>query len=482
MKRLHALGCFLLCSFFPFSIVAMEAGISKNALSSEPIVQKLKDKGLATLLSVEGFRSSMQRLHALTRNSDIHHPHEQLEAMISYDQFSALCEQYIKATKLTFSSPLDWIFCEGFRVEGEQKNNLDGKNSFFTYIQKIEMDEWVNPAYDSHKKHVYCVGDLHGAIHGLTEFLCFMNTPIGKEKKSVMHGYTISDPEDYVVFLGDYTGRGVYGVEVLGELMKLKLANPHNVIVLRGNHELLRRDTLVACLKKSHKTFVAGEFELCDEVQIKYPQKRLEMLACLDSIFDTMPIALLLAGRLEGQRTSCLVCHAGGDEQYRNELPRLLRCLYARFDLLKYDKRRDCGFCYSDFDMCASKAHMQKPMFNAVRNSGWIYAKKSWDRYCEKANIFFLVRGHQHFGKMAQLFNYGYRGDPDLCGVNILWSQHSPVCTLCCSYDCTAGRPCNHQYNNVVMVQYDLLKGFDGRAFLKVPSATDISLVAHRER
>jgi hypothetical protein len=40
-----------------------------------------------------------------------------------------------------------------------------------------------------------------------------------------------------MAFLGDYTDRGVYGVEVIYTLLRLQLANPGRVLLIRGNHE-----------------------------------------------------------------------------------------------------------------------------------------------------------------------------------------------------------------------------------------------------
>jgi len=78
---------------------------------------------------------------------------------------------------------------------------------------------------------VFLQGDLHGDIHALLAVLSRL------QERAWLEGFAITDPALHLVFLGDYTDRGQYGVEVLYTLLRLKLANPHRVHLVRGNHE-----------------------------------------------------------------------------------------------------------------------------------------------------------------------------------------------------------------------------------------------------
>ena len=80
-------------------------------------------------------------------------------------------------------------------------------------------------------------GDLHGDIHSLLAVLGHL------QRQGWMEGFELKPSAPQLIFLGDYTDRGQYGVEVLYTLMRLKLANPDRVHLVRGNHEDL---TLVA--------------------------------------------------------------------------------------------------------------------------------------------------------------------------------------------------------------------------------------------
>jgi hypothetical protein len=74
-------------------------------------------------------------------------------------------------------------------------------------------------------------GYLHGDIHSLLAVLGRL------QERGLLKGFQITDPRFYMAFLGDYTDRGVYGVEVIYTLLRLQLANPGRVLLIRGNHE-----------------------------------------------------------------------------------------------------------------------------------------------------------------------------------------------------------------------------------------------------
>jgi hypothetical protein len=78
---------------------------------------------------------------------------------------------------------------------------------------------------------VFIHGDLHGDIHSLIAFLDSLRAD------GHLEGFSLTGEETRLLFLGDYTDRGSYGIEVLYTLLRLKLANPDRVLLVRGNHE-----------------------------------------------------------------------------------------------------------------------------------------------------------------------------------------------------------------------------------------------------
>ncbi|MEZ5335248.1 MAG: metallophosphoesterase family protein [Methanolobus sp.] len=67
------------------------------------------------------------------------------------------------------------------------------------------------------------VGDLHGNFEALEFLLNFRTKTECKD----------------MIFLGDYVDKGEESVDVLSRLLELKLEEPENITLLRGNHETI---------------------------------------------------------------------------------------------------------------------------------------------------------------------------------------------------------------------------------------------------
>lgn len=74
-------------------------------------------------------------------------------------------------------------------------------------------------------------GDLHGDIHSLLAVVSRW------QERGWLEGFQVKSPDVHVIFLGDYTDRGRYGIEVIYTLLRLKIASPERVHLVRGNHE-----------------------------------------------------------------------------------------------------------------------------------------------------------------------------------------------------------------------------------------------------
>jgi len=139
-------------------------------------------------------------------------------------------------------------------------------------------------------------GDLHGDVHSLMQF-------IGKLQESGYiqeNSFTISNPNFYMMFLGDYVDRGFYGMEVIYTIIRLKLANPDKVFMVRGNHED------VAVNQYGHY--------LATEVKNKVDSQAKQGF-CFESLhafYNSLPVALYIgATNDKGHKDFLLCCHGG---------------------------------------------------------------------------------------------------------------------------------------------------------------------------
>jgi hypothetical protein len=129
-------------------------------------------------------------------------------------------------------------------------------------------------------------GDLHGDVHSLIQSLDWLNT------NHFLDDFQLARSNLYMVFLGDYTDRGMHGIEVLYTLYRLKLANPDRVFLGRGNHEDAR---------------LAPDYGFLAEGRGKYRQT-FDALKVMRA-YDFMPVVTYV-----GTGTNFIQCNHGGME------------------------------------------------------------------------------------------------------------------------------------------------------------------------
>ncbi len=103
------------------------------------------------------------------------------------------------------------------------------QNIYIGKIEKIELEEGAQ---------IFLKADLHGSLKDLTENLNNLQK-LGYLDKD----FNVKKEWKYkllIAFLGDYIDRGPDSWKVLDLLMKLKINNPNEILLLRGNHENLK--------------------------------------------------------------------------------------------------------------------------------------------------------------------------------------------------------------------------------------------------
>ena len=183
---------------------------------------------------------------------------------------------------------------------------------------------------------VFFHGDFHGDIHSLNAVLGSLEIA-GRVKD-----FKIVSTNFWMVFLGDYTDRGMYGVEVLHTVLRLKQENPDRVVLVRGNHEDIS---------------LAMNYGFMAEAQLKYgrefnPQKTLR-------VYDFMPVALYL---VSGQ--NAIQCNHGGMEPGSDPRALLDAAAEVRFQFLSNVRRAQ--FLVSSAELLKQLAPSERDLLKAT--------------------------------------------------------------------------------------------------------------------
>lgn len=129
-------------------------------------------------------------------------------------------------------------------------------------------------------------GDFHGDVRSFVGMLQWLNS------NGRMDGFRLKSRRCFLVFLGDYTDRGAYGVEVLYTLFRLAVENPGQVLMARGNHE----DFLLT-----------ANYGFLHELRTKYGPSTNPLR--IWRMFDFLPVVIYL-----GVGNDYLQCNHGGME------------------------------------------------------------------------------------------------------------------------------------------------------------------------
>lgn len=175
------------------------------------------------------------------------------------------------------------------------------------------------------------VPDLHGDIHSLVAFIEDLQA----------EGFTSSNaPLKLIktcrlVFMGDYTDRGLWGSEVIYLLMLLKINNPELVLLLRGNHE----DSQMTKDLGFDYEFLA---KFGEEGQNRCRKK-------IEDFNNSLPLALYYGSKGDdGIHYLRLACHASAELGYKPE--RLFKKTQGLFfDRIKTFKRLSEAKMLPDF-------------------------------------------------------------------------------------------------------------------------------------
>lgn len=309
----------------------------------------------------------------------------------SDNTFKDSSNRFIKHPVIQWAD-LEKIFKRYLEMFGDKR----GENSSFVEKNYIAMEQ------------VLVIGDIHGAGFSLQ---ALFDDWIAKG--FMYDDYTLA-AGFHVVFLGDYVDRGEAGIEVLAQLLYLKIKNPTQVTLIRGNHEDLE---------------INGQYGFVDELEAKYtPDVCKALHNDLSLVYDTFPTALFLgAGEscTQEKLSYTVFVHGMVDEVLAKSTAEILKDISAQ----KVTFKNSAHGCYvSGYNMTKKTSqvawgdvaqwcdHTQVLSEPATRMMPTMYGEPSgrhlvniqwieenfFNRY---PSIQMLFRGHQHRISAGVLFD-----------------------------------------------------------------------------
>jgi protein phosphatase len=211
------------------------------------------------------------------------------------------------------------------------------------------------------------IGDLHGDLKSLSNIL-----------RSSGSTQRMAKSEDTaLVFLGDYGDRGAHSAEVYYAVLRLKLAFPEQVILMRGNHE-------------GPADLMASPHDLPMQFQRRFEEKGAVAYAKTRELWNYLYNAVLVEERY-------LMVHGG--------LPPKLN---STKDLAYPEKEFLEDLLWSDPE------DMVQDAYPSPRGAGQLFGKKVTENILRKLGVKILVRGHEpcsagfkinHGGQVLTLFS-----------------------------------------------------------------------------
>jgi protein phosphatase len=216
------------------------------------------------------------------------------------------------------------------------------------------------------------VSDLHGDLESLIQIM--------KESNFLQK---ISQNNDAVlIFLGDYGDRGEYSKEVYYTVLKLKLAFPEQVILMRGNHE-------------GPEDLLASPHDLPMEFQIKFGEKWEGAYSKIRELFTCLYNVVMVEKRY-------LIIHGGVPTQAKTvEDLAYAHTLHPKQSFLEDMLWSDPN--ESVKEICASP-----------RGAGKLFGENITNQALRRFDARILIRGHEpcedgfkisHNGKVLTIFS-----------------------------------------------------------------------------
>ncbi len=258
----------------------------------------------------------------------------------------------IKESKTIQSDTFERVIERSIDLLSEEKGKI-GNFTFSDHLVKIA------PLGEA-----LVIGDLHGDLESLLLIL--------QKSKFVQKLETCRDA--FIIFLGDYGDRGACSVEVYYLVLKLKLAFPEQIVLLRGNHE-------------GPDDLMAYPHDLPFQFQARFKKNWQSVYKKTRDLFTYLHNAVLVEER-------CLMLHGG-----------LSPKITMLKDLALAHKMHPASKLLEDL-LWSDPIDMIRNVLDSPRGAGKLFGKNVTERVLETLKVKMLIRGHEKCEK-GYKFNHG---------------------------------------------------------------------------
>lgn len=254
------------------------------------------------------------------------------------------------------------------------EENMFATSSIRSILMSRENTMMCNAIYRFNADYCVIVGDIRGCLPSL--MICI------DKYKSFKERY----PSAHIIFLGDYVGGGIFSVECLECLLKLKLHDPLYVHLLRGNHE----DTEMWLIDEPAERSVYPELreKYGDEAATKSPSEGIatKIYEAVGAFYASLPPIAIINNNI-------LCCHGMINDKVKKD---------SKFTLTP-------TIINNKFLSCITWSNYPAPvceMHEYGRSCGDITPKELL-RKCNELKITKLIKGHDYSGAGNTLYGSG---------------------------------------------------------------------------